>query len=233
MLRVFKKEKDLRVGYIIIDDEDFFHLKNSLRISEGESCEIVIDNRMYYTKLEIYDDHLKAIIIREEEIIDSSPKIILYQCFLKGNSMDFIIEKATELGVDEIIPVISHHTIARPNEKRFQKRKRRFEKIAEEASKQSKRNSIPKIGSLVKLKEINDPDLICAYEKSEKSLKQVLKEKKERISFLIGPEGGFSKEEMDMLLVKKVEDVSLGSRILKAETAPLYFLSVIEYELNG
>ena len=233
MLRVFKKDKDLKNGYIIIDDKDFSHLKNSLRICEGEPCEIIIDDRIYFTELEIYDDHLKAIILREEVIVDLSPKIILYQCFLKGNSMDFIIEKATELGVDKIIPVISHHTIARPNQKRFQKRKKRFEKIAEEASKQSKRKSIPEIGELIKLKDINDPDLICAYEKSEKSLKEVIREKKNRVSFLIGPEGGFSKEEMRMLLEKGVKDVSLGSRILKAETAPLFFLSVVEYELNN
>lgn len=113
--------------------------------------------------------------------------------------MDTAVEKATELGVDEIIPVISHHTIARPDRKRYAKRKKRFEKIAEEASKQSKRNTLPKIGDLIFLKDLDETHLICAYEKLDKSLKEVLREEKEEIKILIGPDGGFSAEEMESL----------------------------------
>lgn len=81
MLKIFKDSKDLREDYIIIEDEDLTHLKNSLRIRQGEACEIVVGEDLYFTELEIYEDHLKARILKTEKMKKRTQKLLFISVF--------------------------------------------------------------------------------------------------------------------------------------------------------
>ena len=149
--------------------------------------------------------------------------------------MDFLLQKATELGVDEIIPVISERTVVKIDNKKDNKISR-WEKIMKEASEQSHRFDIPKMHDITSLKglvNVNaDIKIFCNTNEMSKNIKKVLQDSKKSgtILIVVGPEGGFSDAEVDFLSNNGFVSVTLGSNILRAETVPLYLLSVINYE---
>ena len=172
-----------------------------------------------------------------KESKESPIKIILAQGIPKLNKMDYTIQKATELGVSEIMPVITSRTVPDLKLDRAVKRAVRFKRIALEAAKQCRRCSIPVVSDIKTLKDLlsseNLPNLrlILWEEEKERSLKRILAEKKSQdMVCLIGPEGGFSEEEVSMALEKKFIPITLGGRVLRTETASLAFLSIIQYE---
>ena len=166
--------------------------------------------------------------------------ITLYQGLPKADKLEFIIEKSTELGVSKIVPVEMRFSIAKV--KNEEKKIVRWNKIAESAAKQSKRNVIPLIEQTIKfnemIKELEQYDLILvAYEnESKQTLKNVLakvqKDKIKNVALIIGPEGGVDSKEIDLLIQSGAECISLGKRILRTETAPLALLSMLVYEFE-
>lgn len=147
--------------------------------------------------------------------------------------MDFIIQKAVELGVDEITPLLTNRTVVKIKEGKAQSKIKRFEKIIEEAAKQSKRKNIPIIHPPLSLGqlEVQDEYTIVAYEEEEESLKTILEtDSINSVNVIIGPEGGFEKEEIEKLQGMGARSVSIGNRILRAETAALALLSILQYE---
>ena len=165
----------------------------------------------------------------------------------KKDKMDLKIQKSVELGCFEISPIEMERCIVKYNEKDKEKKQERWQKIAEVAAKQCGINFIPKVNKIIKLKNacknLEKYDIvILAYEKEEKTkLKQVLKnikekykEKEIKIAVIIGPEGGISEKEVEMLnTIDNVITVTLGKRILRTETVALNILSVITYELEN
>lgn len=156
--------------------------------------------------------------------------------------MELIIQKTTEIGVKEIIPVAMERSIVKLNEKEAKKKIERWQKIAEVAAKQSKRDVIPKIGNVIRINDlcekVKEYDVfIVAYENEEKiSLKHVLKQNKEirKIGVLVGPEGGIDDKEIEKLKhYDNVKIVTLGKRILRTETAPITIASNIIYEFEN
>ena len=151
--------------------------------------------------------------------------------------MDYLIQKATELGVQEIIPFLSSRSVPLLEKSKRLKRHHRWERIAVEASKQCGRGVVPKIESLQDYSEMlrtaspNTLRLIL-WEREGTKLKEILERSKERkkIFFIIGPEGGFSQEEVEEAKRAGFIPVTLGRRILRAETASLCFLSILQYE---
>jgi 16S rRNA (uracil1498-N3)-methyltransferase len=171
---------------------------------------------------------------------ESPLKIHLGQAVPKSQKMDFIIQKAVELGVGEIHPFFSSRTIPRLNSRQAMKKIERWQKICQEASQQSGRVHIPTVNHLVDFIELlTQPSqaslkVILQKNPSHDPLKNFLRtnQNKRVIFFLVGPEGGFAPEEITRALNHGFKPISLGERILRTETVSLTFLSILQYELG-
>lgn len=238
MYRTFRNPEDKIDDKIIIKDEDYNHIKNSLRLSKGDLIHQVIGDTTFVTKIEdITPDEIICKIIDEDDVQYESPlNITLYQCILKSDKNEYIIQKATELGVNRIVFVETERTVVKLDEKKWIKKQNRFEKIALESSKQSKRTSIPEIEGLLNIDEISNQDnslSLVFYENETESIHSLLTNSNYKdINIFIGPEGGLSEENLNVLKSKGFKSVSLGNRILRADTAPICALSIIQYELG-
>ncbi len=163
-------------------------------------------------------------------------KVVLFQALLKGDKMEEVIQKSVELGVYEIYPVLTSRCISKPD-KNFDKKIDRYNKISLEAAKQCGRGIIPKIHNVITYKEMlskmkeSDGAIILYESENDLHLKEYMAGKnKKSIALAIGCEGGFSEEEIEKAKEEKIESVSLGKRILRAQTAPVCALSCIMYE---
>lgn len=242
MPKFFVKQSNIRDGYIIIDGDDLNHIKNVFRFRVGDCLSLSDGNGMDYY-VEILDENSNYINSRiiKKCPTNSEPSInvTLYQGIPKSAKMDFIIQKNVEIGIHEIVPVICERTIVRFNAKKDEEKKvERWQKVANEASKQCGRGIIPNVRSPITLKdavlESTKFDLsIIPYEKEQvNTLKKVIKRDAENISVFIGPEGGFTTYEIDMAIKNNIVPVTLGNRILRSETAAIYTTSIVIYELD-
>jgi len=216
------------------------HIRRVLRLKAGDEI-IVFDGLGNEFEGTIVEGASSSVVIRVQNISSSkseSPlEIILAQSLLKGEKMDYLIQKATELGVKEIIPFFSSRSIPLLEKSGKQKRHQRWERISIESSKQCGRGMIPKIEPLQDYSEVlrtasSDFLLLILWEKEEVRLKEALERSKEkkRIFFIVGPEGGFSEEEIEEAKKAGFITVTLGKRVLRAETASLCLLSILQYD---
>ncbi len=233
---------------IKIIGQDVNHIKNVLRLDVGKKicvCEKETAKSYHCIIKQINKDFIKCEKIEDIlETTETKTYMHIFQGLPKADKLEWIIEKATEIGVKEITPVMMERTIVKIDEKDKNKKIARWRKIAEVASKQSGRDEILKVNDLINFKNIfenlKEYDIVLvAYEKErENSLKKVLKSIKEqknenKIAALIGPEGGISQTEIEYLKQSsKVQIITLGKRILRTETAPLVIASNIFYEME-
>lgn len=227
---------------IINDKNDVNHISKALRVKIGEPLEICDTSGKEYivevTSLE--SDMVRCSIVDTPDLTrESNIHIDLYQGVAKGSKMDTIIQKSVELGVQSIIPMMTKRAIVKLDSKAEIKKVERWQKIADEAAKQSKRSFIPEIKEVLDIKKViglaSSYDLmVIAYElESTKKLKEVIKDKSyKRIAILIGPEGGFEKEEVENAVGCGVVAISLGKRILRTETAGPACITIMQYELG-
>lgn len=220
-----------------IDGGDFAHITRSLRMKVGEKLTVsdglgtdfncVISN--------IGAERVEFNIL-EELKSESEPdvKVTLCTCLLKGDKFEQVIKHSVELGVDKIVPVISKNCVSRPDDKALKSKTARWQKIADEAAGQSGRGKLPQIAKAVTLKEfaekIKDFDIaLFFYEAGGEPLGETLwqYQNAENIAVITGPEGGFETIEAELLKSKGAKVISLGKRILRAETAPLAALAGI------
>lgn len=228
---------------IILDEEDSKYIANVLRMRIGESLVVVDSNSIEYF-CNVVEIAKKSV---ELSIDSSSPnqsempvKVTLYQSVSKGERMDLTIQKCTELGVFEIVPVMSERVVAKFKDKDSIGKIDRWQKIALEASRQSQRGCVPKVRMPVDfedaLKEAKDNcDLILFpwEEEEENGLKSLLKSfAGKNIAVFIGPEGGYSSDEAGLAKEHDAHSVTLGPRILRTETAGAAVLSMLIYELE-
>lgn len=228
----------LNENNVSITGPDAKHIALSLRMSKGNEI-VLSDGKGIDAKGIIESICPDEIIVSVNEKYHSKAEpnvyLTLYQALPKFDKMEFIIQKATELGASKIVPVMTSRCISRPDEKQMKKKIERFRKIAEEAAMQSQRGIIPEIGDLVSfdkaLDEIKSADLpIIFYECSDFPLSKAMKDfNGKTISILIGSEGGFSAEEAEKAKTKGIMSLSLGPRILRCETAPIAAISAIMY----
>lgn len=234
---VIKKE-DIEV--IIHKSEDVNHIAKALRVKVGEALEICDGNsKEYIVMVKSISEVVVCDGIKVNDINRESPlKIDLYQGLAKGSKMDTIIQKAVELGVHSIVPTLMHRSIVKIDAQGEKKKTERWQKIADEAAKQSKRSHIPMIEPVVnlsKLKDLSDYDLILvAYEKENTlKVKEAIKDiGGQKVAIFIGPEGGFEESEIELLEKLGAKSISLGSRILRTETAGVMLLSILQYALG-
>lgn len=227
----------------LIEGDDVKHIYKVLRLQVGD--EIIINNLNGQEYLARIDDinkkEVQLAIIEKLDVSNESPiRIHLYQGLPKSTKMDLIAQKGTELGISSITPVITERVVVK-NEGEF-KKVDRWQRIALEASKQSKRTLIPSINTPVSfeimMSEINDMDLIVVpYENAEgygikKMMDNLNAESIVDIAIVIGPEGGFEEEEISKLKDIGAHIVTLGPRILRTESAGFVCTAILQYELG-
>lgn len=162
--------------------------------------------------------------------------VVLAQCLPKSDKMDYIVQKAVELGVHAIVPVVSKHCVVKYDEKKRKARKLKWQKVADEATKQSGRTYQPQVGDIVNLADlVNDyadyTCLVCYENEAKQNLADILQQSNnDKFLILIGPEGGFAPEEINLCMQHGFNSVSLGRRILRTETASLAMMSILMYE---
>jgi len=223
-----------------IGGQEARHLRKVLRLGTGDGIVVFDGSGTEY----------EGIIMREDPTVvwikisrtfcskeESPVEMILAQSLLKGEKMDYLIQKTTELGVRKIIPFFSSRSVPLPDPSKRLEKHRRWERIAIEASKQCGRGFIPRVESLCEysqmLSMVSVESLrLVLHEKEGIRLKEVLKNFKGKRSlfFIVGPEGGLSQKEIDESKEKGFVSVFLGERILRAETASLCLLSIFQYE---
>ncbi len=240
MPRFYVPQPRIEKGMLRIEGDEVRHIRRVLRLRTGDEI-IVFDGSAKEYEGMIVEDGPSSVVISIQNIFSSkkeSPlEITLAQSVLKGEKMDYLIQKATELGVKKIIPFFSSRSVPLLEKSRRMKRHHRWERIAIEASKQCGRGVIPKIEPLQDYSEMLQniaPDFLrfILWEKEGARLKEVLAGLKEKIKifFIVGPEGGLSQEEVDLAKEKGFIPITLGKRILRSETASLSLLSILQYE---
>lgn len=215
--------------YFILNDDDLYHINKVMRMKENDKVEVVFKNNVYSGI--ITSNGIKKSELLSEELILKNITLIIP--LLKETKMDLILQKATELGVSRIIPVKMERSIIKLNEQDYLKKQVRWQKICKEASEQSKRTNIPLVDKLENISDLNldGLNIICSTSENSNTLKNTLKnmDKYDKINIAIGPEGGFTKKEEEILVNLGFIKTSLGKLIMRVETVPLYILSVINY----
>ncbi len=233
MQRYFAIDKDL-----MLSKEDIYHIKNVMRMKQGNQIEVVWLKQVYLCKIDSIED--KKINISIIKLINKNyqkTNIILVVSLIKEQKFNLLLQKATELGVNTIVPVITDYSIIKLDKEKKKKKIIRWERICKEAAEQSKRIDIPEVRNIININELliddsNSLKLICSLNNDANEIKDILKNNKkyDKIIIVIGPEGGLSTEEEKKLVDKGFIKVSLGNKILRTETVPLYLLSIIDYE---
>lgn len=233
---------------IVITGSDVNHIRNVLRMKPGEQFRISTrasepkEVRDFFCELtRVTEDQAFARILYEDRQQHELPvKICLFQGLPKGDKMEWIIQKAVELGVCEIVPVAMHNCVVRLEEKKARAKQARWQAIAESAAKQSKRSIIPQIAPVMNftkaLDYANAYDTILLPYENERGMahtRDVVDGLKPggSVAIFIGPEGGFDKKEIEAARTK-AELLSLGNRILRTETAGLTMLSILLYHFE-
>jgi len=178
-----------------------------------------------------------ALGAKNKSAAESPVAVTLFQCLPKTGKMETIVQKCTELGVFAVVPVGSARCVVIPN-KDFEKKRERYNRVALEAAKQSRRAVVPQVLPLVELKKVDpkqfDLFLVAYEEEDARSLKTALQQadSPKTIAILIGPEGGLEESEVSRLMQSGAVSVSLGKRILRTETAGMAMLAQILYEVE-
>ncbi len=240
MPRFYVPNPSIQEGLLVIEGREVRHIRTVLRLKAGDEITIFDGSGREYEGT-ILEERPTSVLVKVQNIFfpekDSPLVITLAQSLLKGEKMDFLIQKATELGVREIIPFFSSRSVPFLERSRRPERHRRWERIAVEASKQCGRGVIPKIEPLKDYSEmlqIASPDALrlILWEREGIKLREALEkpEGKKKVFFAVGPEGGFSQEEIEKAEKSGFIPVILGRRVLRAETASLCFLSILQYQ---
>ena len=232
MQRYFSSSKENNKLFLINDD--IYHITRVMRMEDNDKIEVIYNGDLYRCNV-ITKDLTWVSIVSKEEGIAENKEIILAVPLLKEQKMDLVLQKATELGVTKIIPVIMERSIVKLDSSKELKKIDRWSKICKEASEQSKRNSIPTITNIMTLKELVKEDgikIVCSTVEKENNLKKFLTEHKnyDKIIIVVGPEGGISPNEEEYLVNEGFTRVSLGKRIMRVETVPIFILSALNYE---
>ncbi len=235
MYRFFINDDAIEGEMVEISGSDFNHISHSLRLKPGD--EIVVstgDGRDLLVEIaEFSEKWVKSKIVKSyKNQNEPSLKITLAQGIPKKDNMDLIVQKCTEIGVNQIIPLETERTIVKLKGKKREKRRQRWQRISEEAAKQSQRGIIPAVEPVHNLKDIakisDEYDLILVPWEDEKTttLEKAWIKEAESVLIIIGPEGGFPEREIEFLKKLNAVPVTLGPRILRTETAGLVALTM-------
>ena len=245
MYQFFVSPEQIQGNRIIISGKDVNHIKNVLRMKNGEEINVKtgMDGKEYRCGiLEFTEDEVicELYFIKEEDV-ELPVKVYLFQGLPKSDKMEWIIQKAVELGVYEIIPVASKRAVVKLDEKKAKSKVARWQGISEAAAKQSKRAVIPQVTLPMSFREAlaycrNMDVKLIPYELA-KNMDQTRKAiegigKNQSVAVFIGPEGGFAEEEIKEAKEAGMLPITLGKRILRTETAGMCILAFLLYQLE-
>lgn len=230
---------------LITDEQDVNHIKNVLRMKKGEKLALCCEasEKEYICSItEVGEEGIRA---KVEDICGQSRelpvRITLFQGLPKGDKMEWIIQKAVELGAAEIVPVATKRAVVKLDAKKAAKKVQRWNEIAKSAAKQSKRSHIPEVKPVLTWKEAiaygkTLDMLLVPYEDAKgiahsREVMQSVRGKKS-LGIYIGPEGGFQEEEVKLAVEAGAFPVTLGHRILRTETAGMAVLSILMFLLE-
>ncbi|HOC37852.1 MAG TPA: 16S rRNA (uracil(1498)-N(3))-methyltransferase [Thermodesulfobacteriota bacterium] len=243
MQRLYVSPDAIVADKIIICGESLRKMRTVLRMRPHDHL-VVFDGSGNEYHCEIVSLSQKeselAIIRKEQPLSEPSQEIILGQALPKADKMAFIIQKAVELGISAVFPILTERTVPRYDPGRLQAKIQRWQKVALEASQQSGRVLVPEVkpvmpfDSIVTLPDSDSLKIILHKESNARPLKAILQmsSRRQPIFVLIGPEGGFTPEEIALASGHGFEVASLGSRTLRTETVALSFLSIVQYEFD-
>ena len=226
---------------ITLGGETAKHISSSLRMKVGENVTICDGNSNDYLCKITKITHSEVVLKVDEcvkNVSEPTIRVHLYQALPKGSKFEHIIQKAVELGVFEITPVLTKRCISRPKESNIYSRIIRYNKISRQASQQSGRGIVPIVNPILSFEEAilrmkNSKLNILFYECGGKRLNNIDIYKHSDISFMVGSEGGFEIDEVEFAKKEGVLIGNLGSRILRCETAPLCILSALMYSTKN
>jgi 16S rRNA (uracil1498-N3)-methyltransferase len=249
MYQFFVEDSQAAADYVTIEGSDVNHIRNVLRMRTGEKVRIsTASGKNYYCEIaEITERMVQAKILEEAAVGTELPnKIYLFQGLPKADKMELIIQKAVELGAFEIIPVAMKNCVVKLDEKKAASKVSRWQEIAKSAAKQSKRSLIPVVQmpmtyrqAIEAAKELDV--VLIPYENARgmTATKEAIEAiaQGQSVGIFIGPEGGFAPEEIELAQSTLAQEtelslISLGSRILRTETAGLATLSILMYHLE-
>ncbi len=228
---------DTKEDIFNLSNDDSYHITKVMRNKIGDKIEVVIDKELYICEIITLD---KQVSVKKLEKIEQDSELPCYvtiaQSLVKEQKMDLILQKSCELGVSEIIPINTTRSVVKLDKKETKKIDR-WNKILKEASEQSKRIVIPKVNEILDIKDLSNLDydikILCTVNELSTSIKKVLSKELNgaKIILVIGPEGGFTDKEEEILINSGYISTSFGNRVLRTETASLYALSIINYIL--
>ncbi|MCR5797732.1 MAG: 16S rRNA (uracil(1498)-N(3))-methyltransferase [Eubacterium sp.] len=244
MPRFFVAQESVSAEDITIVGDDVNHIKNVLRMREGEKLTLTCGRGIDY-ECSIHligDDSIICKIERETPVQTELPvEIVLYQALPKGDKMDLIVQKVVELGAAKIVPVKTKRCVVKYDGKKSAKKVSRWQEIARSAAKQSGRGIIPEITDIMTydmaLQSAEKLDtVLLPYEMCDMTLTsgEIIRDAtdKSSIGIFIGPEGGFETSEVDQATDAGARTISLGKRILRTETAGLAILSILMFMIE-
>lgn len=242
MSRFFVPKESVKGKNILVTGVEAHHILDVMRLKELDKV-VTFDGtgREYigFIKEVKRKDLVIEIVETRTPLSRESSKITLIQAIPKKERMDYIVEKATELGVSTIIPIFTKRTIPDWDDTKRERYVERWRRIAQEASKQSGRSNIPDVGRMLTFPEsLKDSDmydlaLIAVLSDETVPLKSILKDfKGGHVAIAIGPEGDFTPDEVNSAKQANFRPVSLGPRVLKSDTAGLAALSILNYEAS-
>ncbi|NLD79176.1 MAG: 16S rRNA (uracil(1498)-N(3))-methyltransferase [Mollicutes bacterium] len=217
---------------------DLHHINNVMRMKIGDQIIIIYNKIKNFVELtEIKPVGIKFKIIKSETFTRENPEIVLAVSLVNEQKWDLILQKATELGVNQIIPIVFERTIIKLDDKKLNQKQIRWQKIVKEAAEQSHRFELPIISNLLSYHELKnisgDLKIICSTKEKQTNLKDILKNNLncDRIIVVIGPEGGLTDLEEEKLITYGFQSITLGNNILRVETVPMFILSIFNYEM--
>lgn len=237
----FIKQSDLAGSKAVVKGSDAHHIKNVLRLKPDDKIGLFDGTGLNYESriVTLLPKSVEVSVIRSfPSTTESNVQITVAQALLKDRKMDLLVRQLTELGITRWIPFIAKRSVPRPDKNRLFKRTERWNKIAKEALKQCKRCCSPEIGTTVSFEEVlnlgKDNDLkIVFWEEESKPVNKELAvsnlKPQEKIFILLGPEGGFTLKEVENAKASGFITVSLGPRILRAETATIAACTLLQY----
>jgi len=245
MHRFFIKQKDFQCEQAIIIGSDVLHITRVLRLEKSKSIRIIDENGKEYQGV-IQDINPNQVIVNQlfeiKTQTESKCKVTLYQSIPKTGKMEYVIQKCVELGVYEIVPVLTERSVVHLQDPKDRlKKQERWQKIAEESAKQCKRVCIPQITLPCMLDEAipamrNQALMIVPWEEEKHvSIKALLHRTGKQMSdigILVGPEGGLSSREINGIKAIGGIPITLGKRILRTETCGMVVLTIVLYEMD-
>lgn len=232
MQRYFAKDK---VGdKFILEDSDVHHITHVMRMKSGSLIEVVYSNSLYECVVD-FNNEFSVVFNKLVSNSFDDTGIVLIVPVLKEQKMDFVLQKSTELGVSRIIPIVTDRCVVKVDGKE-DKKIDRWRRIVKEASEQSKRVSVPFIDNIRKIDDLDFSDgvkFVCSTIEKNKNIKKMMHfvDFCDKMYIVVGPEGGLSTDEERKLNDLGFVSISLGNRIMRVETVPIFILSIINYEM--